>query len=229
MTISVSATAFDLDLLEIVEEAYERCGSEPRTGYDMRTARRSINLLFADWANRGLNMWTMDAVSVALTAGQTTYLLPADTVDVLDCTLRTNEGVTATQNDRTLSRVSQSVYATIPNKLIQGTPNQMTINRLPGGPTLTVYPVPSVSTAKLVVWRLRRIQDTTGGADTSDIPFRMLPALASGLAYYLSFKIPGATVYTDRLKAVYDEDWGRASDEDREKAPVRFIPRIGRL
>ena len=222
-------TAFTLDLLEVVEEAFERCGSEPRTGYDLRTARRSINLLFADWANRGMNMWTMDAGSIALVAGQPTYLLPADTIDVLDCTLLTNDGVTGSQNDRALSRVSQSVYSTIPNKLIQGTPNQMTVNRLVDAPTVTLYPVPNDSTTKLIVWRLRRIQDVTGGTDTNDIPFRLLPAFASGLAYYLSFKIPGAMDRSQALKAVYDEDFQRASDEDREKAPVRFIPRMGRL
>ncbi|CAB4240859.1 hypothetical protein UFOVP228_80 [uncultured Caudovirales phage] len=222
-------TAFTLDLLEVVEEAFERCGSEPRTGYDLRTARRSINLLFADWANRGMNMWTMDAGSVALVAGQPTYLLPADTIDVLDCTIRFNDGVTLTQYDRPLSRVSQAVYTTIPNKLIQGVPNQMTINRLVDAPTITLFPVPQDSTAKLIVWRLRRIQDVTGGTDTNDIPFRLLPAFTSGLAYYLSFKIPGALDRSQMLKAVYDEDFQRASDEDREKAPVRFIPRIGRI
>jgi hypothetical protein len=222
-------TAFTLDLLEVVEEAYERCGSEPRSGYDLRTARRSINLLFADWANRGLNLWTMDAVSIPMVAGQATYTLPADTIDVLDCVYRTNAGVAATQNDRPLVRVSASVYSTIPNKLIEGVPNQITVNRLVDAPTLTLYPVPNTATAALLCWRLRRIQDVTGGADTNDIPFRLLPAFASGLSYYLSFKIPGAMERTQALKAVYDEDWQRASDEDREKAPVRFIPRISRL
>jgi len=222
-------TAFTLDLLEVVEEAYERCGSEPRTGYDMRTARRSINLLFADWANRGLNMWTMDAGTVLLTTGVATYLLPADTVDVLDCTIRTNDGLLISQNDRPLARISQSVYSTIPNKLSQGTPNQMVITRMVDAPSITLYPTPSNANMKLVVWRLRRVQDVTGGTDTNDIPFRLLPAFASGLAYYLSFKIPGAMDRSQALKAVYDEDWQRASDEDREKAPVRFVPRIGRL
>ena len=222
-------TAFTLDLLETVEEAFERCGAEPRSGYDLRTARRSINLLFADWANRGMNMWTMDAGSVNLTAGVPTYLLPADTIDVLDCTIRMNDAVVQTQNDMPLSRISQSVYSTIPNKLTPGKPNQMVINRLVAAPTITLYPVPNDSTAKLIVWRLRRIQDVTGGADTNDIPFRLLPAFVSGLAYYLSFKIPGAMDRSQALKAVYDEDFQRASDEDREKAPVRFIPRIGRI
>ena len=228
MTTSGTAT-FTLDLLEVVEEAYERCGSEPRTGYDMRTARRSINLLFADWANRGLNMWTMDAGTVLLTAGVATYLLPADTVDVLDCTIRTNDGLLVSQNDRPLARISQSVYSTIPNKLSQGTPNQMVVTRMVDAPSITLYPTPSNANMKLVVWRLRRVQDVTGGADTNDIPFRFLPAFASGLAYYLSFKIPGAMDRSQALKAVYDEDFQRASDEDREKAPVRFVPRIGRL
>lgn len=228
-------TGFDLDLLELVEEAYERCGYEPRAGYDFRTARRSLNLLFADWANRGINMWTMDSGSIPLVAGTAVYLLPADTVDVMDCTVRANDGVIATQNDRPLSRISTAAYINTPNKLTQGFPNQVVVTRHVAAPTLTLWPVPNDSTLKLTYWRLRRIQDaggsTTAGdaSSTNDIPFRLLPALASGLAYYLSFKAPGATNRTTVLKAVYDEDWQRASDEDREKSPNRFVPRIARI
>lgn len=222
-------TAFNLDLLELVEEAFERCGAEARTGYDLRTARRSINLLFADWANRGINLWTLEATSTDLTAGTATYTLPTDTVDVLDCTIRTNDGVLASQNDRPLARVSNSTYTTVPNKLQQGVPNQMTITRGVNGPSITLYPVPNAAGMKLVCWRLRRIQDVTGGADTADIPFRLLPAFASGLAYYLAFKIPGAADRIPALKGVYDDDWGRASDEDRDKAPMRVAPRVGSI
>lgn len=228
MATSGTAT-FDLDLLEIIEEAYERCGSESRSGYDFRTARRSMNLLFADWANRGINLWTLDSAAINLVAGTATYALPADTVDVLDCVIRTNDGALATQNDRPLVRVSNSVYVNVPNKLTRGTPNQVVVNRIAPAPTITLYPVPDTSTQKLYYWRMRRIQDVTGGLDTNDVPFRMLPALASGLAYYLSFKIPGAMERSQALKAVYDEDWSNAAAEDREKAPVRFVPRIARL
>lgn len=229
MTVALATTVFDLDLLEIIEEAYERCGSEARSGYDFRTARRSLNLLFADWANRGINLWTLDSGSIPLVAGTATYLLPVDTVDVLDCVLRTNEGVAVAQNDRTLSRISNSTYTTIPNKLRSGTPNQIVVNRTVGAPSITLDPVPQDSLAKLVYWRMRRITDVSGGADTSDVPFRMLPALASGLAYYLAFKVPGAEPRINLLKGVYDEDWLRASDEDREKAPFRAVPRTARI
>lgn len=222
-------TAFDLDLLETIEEAFERCGAEARSGYDYRTARRSMNLMFVDWANRGVNLWTIDSGTIPLVVGTATYTLPANTVDVLDCTIRSNDGVLANQNDRPIARISNSVYTSTPNKLNRGFPNQMVVNRLGAAPSITLYPVPSDSTQKLVYWRLRRIQDMTGGTDTNDVPFRMLPALASGLAYYLSMKIPGAVDRMPTLKAIYDEDWQRASDEDREKAPVRFVPRIARI
>lgn len=222
-------TAFTLDLLEIVEEAFERCGSEPRSGYDFRTARRSMNLLFADWANRGINLWTLDSGSTPLVAGTATYTLPEDTVDILDCVMRSNEGTVTSQFDKPLVRTSMSVYSNTPNKLLQGSPNQVVVTRGGTAPTLTLYPVPDTSDNKLVYWRMRRIQDVTGGADTHDVPFRMLPALASGLAYYLAFKVPGAATRIPVLKAVYDEDWQRAADEDREKAAVRFVPRVARV
>jgi len=222
-------TAFDLDLLELVEEAFERCGSEPRAGYDLRTARRSLNLLFADWANRGINLWTLDSGTIPMVVGTATYTLPADTVDVLDCVLRSNNGVTATQNDRALTRVSNTTYTSIPNKLSQGTPLQLVVTRGVTAPTVTLWPVPNDATQLLVYWRMRRIQDAgSTGSMTSDIPFRMLPALASGLSYYLSFKIAGAGDRIETLKAVYDEDWSRAAGEDRDKASAFLLPRIGR-
>jgi len=223
-------TAFTLDLLEVIEEAFERCGSESRTGYDLRTARRSLNLLFADWANRGVNLWTLDSGTIPLVSGTAAYVLPADTVDVLDCVIRSNSAVVATQNDRPLTRVSASTYSATPNKLSTGFPNQMTVTRGAAAPTVTLWPVPNDPTQLLVYWRLRRIQDAGAAGDqTHDIPFRLLPALASGLAYYLAFKVPGAGERLQTLKTVYDEDWERASNEDREKAAVRFVPRIARV
>ena len=223
-------TAFTLDLLEVIEEAFERCGSESRTGYDLRTARRSLNLLFADWANRGVNLWTLDSGTIPLVSGTAAYVLPADTVDVLDCVIRSNSAVVATQNDRPLTRVSASTYSATPNKLSTGFPNQMTVTRGVAAPTVTLWPVPNDPTQLLVYWRLRRIQDAGAAGDqTHDIPFRLLPALASGLAYYLAFKVPGAGERLQTLKTVYDEDWERASNEDREKAAVRFVPRIARV
>ena len=127
------ATTFNIDLNEAVEEAFERCGSELRTGYHLRTARRSLNLLFADWANRGVNMWTFEQNTVVLTQGQPTYALPDDTVDILDHVIRTNANVASNQSDLTITRISVSTYATIPNKLTQGRPIQVWIQRLTGG------------------------------------------------------------------------------------------------
>lgn len=224
-------TAFTLDLGDLLEEAFERCGTELVTGYDYRTARRSLNLLFADWANRGVNLWTLDSGTVSLVAGTATYTLPADTVDLLDSVIRINNGVVATQSDQVLSRISNSVYSTIPNKLSTGKPIQMVVTRAGAAPTVTMWPVPdSAATYTLVYWRMRRIQDAgTDASITNDVPFRFLPPLASGLAYYLSFKIPGAMERSQALKTVYDEDWQRASDEDREKAPFRIIPYVGRV
>lgn len=223
-------TAFTLDLGDVIEEAFERCGSESLTGYDLRTARRSLNLLFADWANRGVNLWTLDSGTVPLVASTATYTLPADTIDLLDTVVRINNGVVATQYDQVLTRISNSVYSATPNKLTTGKPIQMVVNRLGAAPTVTLWPVPDgAATYTLVYWRLRRIQDAGVSADvTNDIPFRFLPPLASGLAYYLAFKVPGAAERIPTLKEVYDDDWGRASDEDREKAAFRIMPWIGR-
>lgn len=171
-------TAFTLDLLEIVEEAFERCGRELRTGYDLKTARRSLNLLFADWSNRGVNLWTLDSGSVSLVSGTATYTLPADTIDILDAVIRSNDGSASLQNDRVITRVSASVYSTIPNKLSTGVPIQYVVTRASAAPTVTLWPVPSDATQKLVYWRLRRIQDAGATGDiTNDVPVRMLPPL----------------------------------------------------
>jgi len=218
-------SSFNLDLSEIVEEAFERCGSELRTGYDLKTARRSLNLMFADWANRGVNMWTFEQGTQTLTPGVATYTLPADTVDLLEHVIRTGAGNSSTQADLTITRISVSTYATIPNKLQQARPIQIWIERL-NTPQFTVWPVPDSSqTYQLIYWRLRRIQDAGNGTNTMDMPFRFIPCMVAGLAYYLSMKVPGAAERMQMLKAQYDEAWALASDEDREKAAVRFVPR----
>lgn len=299
---------FNLDLNEIVEEAFERAGGELRTGYDLRTARRSLNLLFADWGNRGVNMWTFEQNAITLVTGQPTYALPDDTVDLLDHVIRTNQNVANNQADLTITRISVSTYATIPNKLIQGRPIQVWIQRLtasdsvlPGtlqatitssttsipitslagvpnagfikigseliafnevqpatntspayllncargqdGTTavghssgaaitlsqknsITVWPTPNPGTTyQFVYWRMRRIQDSGGGTKTFDVPFRFLPCLVAGLAYYIALKIPEGLQRLDILKTQYDEAWMIAAGEDQEKAAVRFVPR----
>jgi hypothetical protein len=223
---NTSGTAnFNLDLTELVEEAFERVGSELRTGYDLKTARRSLNLLFADWANRGVNMWTFEQGTIALVPGVATYVLPADTVDLLEHVIRTGAGNAATQADLTITRISVSTYATLPNKLTQARPIQVWVERL-NTPQITVWPVPDNSqTYTFVYWRMRRIQDAGGGVNTMDMPFRFIPAMTAGLAYYLALKVPGGLERLQVLKAQYDEAWEAASGEDQEKASVRFVPR----
>ena len=229
MTIS-GTTTFNLDLTEIVEEAFERAGAELRTGYDLKTARRSLNLLYADWANRGINMWTFEQGTIPLRQGVATYDLPSDTVDLMEHVIRTGPGNVATQSDLTITRISVSTYATIPNKLQQARPIPVWIERRQETPRITVWPIPDQGTAEqpyytFVYWRLKRIDDAGSGSNTMDVPFRFLPCMVAGLAYYLAMKVPNGTQRLDMLKAQYDEAWDLASTEDREKAAVRFVPR----
>jgi hypothetical protein len=230
VTTSASAT-FNLDLNAIVEEAFERCGGELRSGYDLRTARRSLNLMLMEWANRGINLWTIEQGSQVLTPGTATYNLPVDTVDLLEHVIRTGSGTTQTDID--ISRISVSTYASIPNKTAQGRPIQVWIDRKSGQtsaasviqyPTFTVWPVPDNSqTYTMVYWRMRRMLDAGTGVTNQDVPFRFLPCLVAGLSYFLSVKIAPDRMVA--LKAMYDESWELAAGEDREKASVRFIPR----
>ena len=223
MATSGTAT-FNLDLSELVEEAFERAGTELRTGYDLRTARRSLNLMFADWANRGLNMWTFEQGSIPLVQGTATYNLPSETVDLMEHVVRTGSG--SNQSDLTITRISVSTYATSPNKTTQARPIQILVNRAQATPSVTIWPVPDISDYyTLVYWRLRRIEDAGSGVNTMDVPFRFIPAMVAGLAYYLALKIPEAAPRLQMLKAQYDEAWTLAEQEDREKAAVRFVPR----
>jgi hypothetical protein len=234
MTTSGTAS-FNLELTDLVEEAFERCGKELRTGYDLRTARRSLNLLTVEWANRGINLWTIEQGSIPMVTGQSTYNLPVDTIDLLDMVVRTGTG--QGQTDINISRISESTYSTIPNKNAQGRPIQVWINRQSGAD----YPGTGVNHPKVVVWptpnapgdqytfvyfRLRRIQDAGGGVSTQDIPFRFINCMVAGLAFYLASKLPD--VMPDRilfLKSEYEQQLDLASSEDREKAPIRFVPR----
>jgi len=219
-------TAFNLDLTDLVEEAFERAGAELRTGYDLRTARRSLNLLFADWANRGINMWTIEQGAISLVAGTGTYNLPSDTVDLLEFVIRTNAGATATQSDLTMSRISVSTYSSIPSKLSQGRPIQVWIDRQAPTPTVNLWPVPDgVQPYQFVYWRLKRIDDAGNGVNTMDVPFRFLPCMVAGLAYYLALKVPNGMERLGLLKQQYDEAWELAATEDREKASFSLVPR----
>jgi hypothetical protein len=296
------SSAFNLDLTDLVEEAFERAGGELRSGYDLRTARRSLNIMFADWANRGINMWSIEPGTITFVQGQNTYALPSDTIDLLEHVIRTGANSTSTQADLTITRISVSTYATIPNKIQQARPIQIWIQRynaqssptgltlngtitstattltlsstvgLPASgfikidnetinysyisgntlnncfraqnnttaashttgaavyweqlPAVTVWPTPDGSqTYTLAYWRLRRTQDAGGGVNIMDVPFRFVPCMAAGLSYYIAGKIPSGMERLPMLKQQYDEAWQLASDEDREKASIRFVPR----
>ena len=302
MAYTSGSTTFNLDLVELVEEAFERAGGELRTGYDMRTARRSLNIMFADWANRGLNMWTMETGTIDLVQGQNTYPLPDDTVDLLEHVIRTQANSTTNQADLTITQISVSTYATIPNKLTQSRPIQVWFQRYNGQnsptgltlngaitatdttivlnsavglpatgfikvdneyinygyisgntlyscfrgqqnttaashttgtaaywaqiPAVTVWPTPDGSQPyQFVYWRLRRTQDAGGGVNVMDVPFRFIPCMAAGLAYYMALKVAGGAERLPVLKQQYDDSWELAATEDREKAAIRFVPR----
>ena len=297
-------TAFNLDLNNLIEEAFERCGTELRTGYNMRTARRSLNLLTIEWANRGINLWTIEQGQINLVTGQGLYPMPNDTIDILDMVIRQNNGVQSNQIDINISRISESTYSTIPNKLTTGRPIQCWINRqsaqsnttsvtlngtinatatsitvsnastLPIGGfikidneiisyanvvgnvltncyrgqngttaashttgaaisiqnlnSINIWPTPDAGGGPytFVYWRMRRVQDAgTSGNVEQDIPFRLLPCMVAGLAFYMGQKIPEAQQRLPFLKSEYEEQWTLASTEDREKASARFVPR----
>ena len=220
-------TAFDMDFTEIAEEAWERAGREMRSGYDLRTARRSMNLLTIEWQNRGINLWTIDEGTVTLVKGTSEYNLPADTIDLLEQVIRTNSGDTATQQDLTINRISVSTYSSIPNKLTEGRPIQVWIERLRDNPTINVWPVPDKNDEYIFkYYRMRRIQDAGNGVETADMNFRFLPCLVAGLAYYIAMKDPDLAPRIPLLKEVYEEQFRLAAEEDRVKAPAKFVPRI---
>ena len=299
---TTGSTLFNMDFTEIAEEAWERAGREMRSGYDLRTARRSMNLMTIEWQNKGINMWTMEQGFINLTPGLATYALPTDTIDLLEHVIRTGSNTASTQADLTITRISVSTYATIPNKLQQARPIQVWVQRLSGEvnptssvlastitstdtsitlstvvklagsgfirldtediyytyitgntlggvyraqnnttaaahtastavyvpqlPAVTVWPTPDNSTTyQFVYWRLRRVQDAGAGAETADMNFRFLPAVAAGLAYHIAVKVPELMDRVAMLKQMYDETFEIAAGEDREKAAIRFVPR----
>jgi hypothetical protein len=302
MAITSGTSSFNLDLTELVEEAFERAGRELRSGYDLRTARRSLNIMFADWANRGINMWTIEQGQIDLVQGQSTYALPNDTVDLIEHVIRTQANQQSNQADLTITRISVSTYATLPNKLQQARPIQVWVQRLDGQtaapittladdisstdttitltstqglaaagfikignetinytnvsgdqllycfrgqngttaaahttgdpvsvqnlPAVTVWPTPDgAQSYQFVYWRLRRTQDAGGGVNVMDVPFRFIPCMAAGLAFYIAGKIPEGAERIMMLKQQYDEAWELAAYEDHEKAAIRFVPR----
>ncbi len=221
-------TAFDMDFTEIAEEAWERAGREMRSGYDLRTARRSMNLMTIEWQNRGINLWTIEEGTVTLTKGTSQYTLPADTIDLLEQVIRTNSGNTSTQSDLTLNRVGVSTFASIPNKLTDGRPIQMWIDRQRDAPVINLWPVPDKNDTYVIrYWRIRRIQDAGSGVQTADMNYRFLPCLVAGLAYNIALKVPELMERVPMLKTVYEEAFALAAAEDREKTSDYYRPRIG--
>jgi len=211
------------DLPELFEEAYERAGLEMRSGYDLKTARRSLNLLTLEWQNRGLNLFTIEAGTLSITAGTATYTLPADTIDLIEHQVRTGTGTS--QTDTALERISVSTYAQQTNKNTQGRPTQIYVQRLPTEVKVTLWPVPDATTTyTLFYYRLKGIDGLSSGigGDVSSVPPRFVPALVSGMAYYLAMKKnPQMAV---NLKQEYEFQFQLASGEDEETASIKFVP-----
>lgn len=224
-------TTWNPDIGELVEEAYERAGLELRSGYDLKTARRSLNFLLAEWANKGLNLWTVNTGTLTLVAGQKTYTtadgLPADAVDYIEHVCRTASG--GVNTDISLNRISVSTYANIPTKDQTGRPYQIYVDRATSAPKITLWPVPDSSTTyTLTYWYLKRMDDATNPvSQTIQVPFRFYNALVAGLAYQVALKKPEAAERISMLKDLYDEAFQLAADEDRDRASNRFVPFVG--
>lgn len=221
-------TSWNPDIAELCEEAYERAGLELRSGYDLKTARRSLNFLLTEWANKGLNLWTVRQGTITLVPGQKTYTtadgLPGDAVDFIEHVCRTTS---AGQNtDISLNRISVSTYANIPTKDQRGRPYQIYVDRATDAPKITLWPVPDTSqTYILAYWYLKREDDATNPvSQTIEIPFRFYNALVAGLAYHIALKKPEVADRISMLKDLYDEAFQLAADEDRDRASVRFMP-----
>ena len=215
-------TAFNLEISEVIEEAFERCGLQSHSGYDIETARRSLNLLSLEWANRGLNFWCVEQGTASTTASTSTITMPSDTIDLIEYWIR--DGTGTSQSDLPLSRFSVSQYSTIPNKLTEGRPVNLFIDKQRAAPVIYLWPTPD-KVYTFAYQRIRRIEDTGAvGSNDPDVPARFLPALVSGLAYMLSQKYPEAFVRSPELKSDYEFQWDLAQSEDRDRASVHFVP-----
>ncbi len=208
---------FNLDVSDIIEEAYERCGLEVRTGYDARTARRSMNLMFADWANRGINLWTVRQATITLTQGQATETLTSDVVDLLEVVLRRSG------TDYDINKISRGDYLSVPTKTTTGRPSQFYFNRQVL-PQITMWPTPENSTDQIVYYYIRRLEDADALVNDVELPFRFLPCAVAGMAYYSALK--KAPERIQLLKTVYEEEFQRAADEDEDRVSLKLQPSI---
>ena len=220
-------STWNLDIDEIIEEAYERAGlGRAFSGADYRTARRSLNLLSQEFANRGINLWTIEDATQALSSGTATYTLPTNTVSILDYAIRT--GSSSTQVDTAITRMHVGDYASLSNKNSTGRPTQIYIERLRDAPQITVWPVPNDNSYTLVYYRVKRIEDSSNGGEYQyDAPTRFLPAIVSGLAYHIALKSPTAVERVPMLKKFYEEEWQLAASEDRERTNFKITPSTG--
>jgi hypothetical protein len=219
-------TSFSLDVIELVEEAYERAGLELRGGYDLRSARRSMDLLFREWENRGINLWTVEERTQALSTGVQTYTLGADIVDLLEHMIRLPiTGGTTSQTDYIVSRISVSTWATRTSKLQRSRPTEIYIDRQRDAPQITLWPSPDRDDYTLVYWVMRRMEDAGTYTNTGDFPFRFYEAMCAGLAYRIAMKKREVADRLPMLKAEYEAQYALAAEQDREKADSRFVPR----
>jgi len=215
------STNFEPNVTEFIEEAYERCGLELRTGYDLKSAIRSVNIMLAEWANRGLNQWTIEQATQTVTESTTDYPLNKNVIDVLDVVVRRT--INGVQTDTSINRISRSAYTNIPNKTTKARPSQFFLDKLTT-PVLKIWPAPENSTDVLVFNKIVRMDDADKANNTMDMPFRFYPCFVAGLAYYISLK--KNPQLTPQLKAIYEEEFLRAADQDEDRASFRVRPDI---
>ena len=213
-------TTFNLDIDDVIEDAYERCGLETRSGYDLKSARRSLNILFQEWMNRGVHLWKVENVTANLVAGTTTYVAPSDASDVLEMTFRQTSGSNIT--DTTMTKISRSEYQAIPNKFSQGQPTQYYVERNLSNVVINLYQTPNTTDTQINYNYIGRIEDVGQYTNQPDAPFRFLPCMVSGLAFYLSQK--KAPQMTQALKLYYEDELQRALTEDGQRASVHLTP-----
>lgn len=215
-------TSFDLDIDDIIEEAYERCGVRTNSGYNIKSARRSLNILFSEWGNRGVHLWKVELKNQLLTAGVATYATPQDCSDVLEAYVSTALTITQTTNDISLDKIDRSAYAALPNKGQQGQPSQYYVNRQIN-PTITLYLAPDCAQyTYLKYYYISRIQDAGDYNDQANVPYRFLPCMISGLAYYLGQKVAPDRV--QGLKLIYEDEIQRALEEDSQRTSSYISP-----
>jgi len=219
-------TTFNLDIGDILEEAYDLCGMEMRSGYDFRSAKRALNLVFLEWQNKGLNLWSIEQNSQTLTAGTSSYALPSSALDVVDAFIRTDSGDVNKQFDQRLRRISRTEYNHQATKLNQAKPTQFFVDKNVGTSNIVLWSAPdSQQTYTLVYDYVNRVEDAGDPAsNNADVPTRYLPCLTYALAYNICTKNDEAIQRAPLLKQRYDQLWDEVSEADREKAPIRFVP-----